>query len=268
MLLFQSQQNALRRGRLASPSGRSSGPQDDNEEIDDIDRASSFSRTQTSMSGFPFMNLRTLRIVPRISLDQNFSLSQGSAVSSRNNSQALDADGNVGDPLEPFAPMSTHEIDFHVQLDDIVPKVIACKIQCHHELWYRLAYGRPCDRRVSGGYGLVPTRFAGRPLIHAKFSRCDSETNHTSPWRSRLKQQPCNDSPSPVEGEGRRGRQTRVTSIDYTNAEEVVLNNTQDAEKNLLHNEDALPSDSPRFLFHPYNKRKVKFALANISPRR
>lgn len=142
-----------------------------------------------------------------------------------------------------------------MKLEKIIPNLIATKIQGHHELWYQLAYGRPCDRRVSGGYGLVSARLDEKRPAREKHTRVLGLTHITS-WRSRPKQPPWNETytSSPREGQS---EQNRVTAIDYTNAEDVTLSTAQDGDGNFLQSEDALPPRAPRFLVHPYDKRKV-----------
>ena len=49
----------------------------------------------------------------------------------------------------------------------------------------------------------------------------------------------------------------QITSIDYGNADEVVLSSTQEIDVDVLLPENTLPEGAPRFLLHPYAKRKV-----------
>lgn len=158
---------------------------------------------------------------------------------------------DIGDPMESFSPVTDSALEGEVMHDD-VPNIIGDKIQKHHELWYRLAYGRPRDRRVSGGYALHPAMLGGKPLPRPGNTNGVGLT-HVASWRSR---------PKPLTGDccSPQG-QVRVTSIDYGNADEVVLNNTLDLDRDILCAEDTLPEGAPRFMLHPYNKRKVRLYL-------
>eukprot|EP00903_Cladosiphon_okamuranus_P018054 g16615.t1 len=60
---------------------------------------------------------------------------------------------------------------------------------------------------------------------------------------------------------GRPRDRRPITSIDYGNADEVVLSHTQESDGDLLKAEDELPDGSPKFLIHPYDKRKVVWDL-------
>lgn len=180
----------------------------------------------------------------------------------------LPPDEELGDPLDSFSPLNDGALE-DGNLDNVVPTIISGKIQGHHELWYRLAYGRSLDRRVSGGYGLMPARLAGKPLPHSR-SQNDTQLAHITSWRSRPQQTPWVDNPgspqsarSAASNSGPRSGHShrRVMSIDYGNADEVVLSNTQDAETPVLGRDDVLPPGAPRFLIHPYDQRKVLRAL-------
>lgn len=155
----------------------------------------------------------------------------------------------MGDPMESFSSVTSHGLGGAVKHND-VPKIIASKIQGHHELWYRLAYGRSRDRRVSGGYALQPAMLGGVPLLHPKYTEGSGQT-HIPSWKSR---------PNPWLGDpGSPPSELhmRVTSIDYGNAEEVVLASTEDVDINILYDENTLPIGAPRFMIHPYGKHKV-----------
>lgn len=161
---------------------------------------------------------------------------------------------DLGDAMESFSPVTDHSLDGAVMQDD-VPDIIAGKIQRHHELWYRLAYGRSRDRRVSGGFGLQPATIAGKPLSHPKQTGGRGLT-HIASWKSRPK--PWADGFKSPQNDGHQ----KISSIDYGNAEEVVLSNTQDAEDVILRGEDTLPEDAPKYMIHPYDKRKVSYILS------
>lgn len=169
--------------------------------------------------------------------------------------------------MEPFSPLNGRDLE-EAKIDNTVPAVIADKIQSHHELWYRLAYGRTRDRRVSGGYGMAPARLAGKPVPRAQ-AQDGTHLPHITSWRSRPQQlkpwagetpSSFQSATSAVSGGGGqpKGHFSRgVMSIDYTNAHEVVLSNTRDAEGAVLGGDDVLPPEAPKFLIHPYDKRKV-----------
>lgn len=163
----------------------------------------------------------------------------------------------VEDPMGSFSPVTDNALDGAI-LRDEVPDIIANKIQNHHELWYHLAYGRPRDRRVTGGYALQPARLAGKPLPrpNPKNSRASGLT-HISSWRTRPL--PWSEAGSP---DGHAvGSQKPMTPIDYGNADEVVLCYSQELDGDILKAEDALPVGSPKYLLHPYDKRKVRTML-------
>lgn len=162
------------------------------------------------------------------------------------------------DPMVSFSPVTDSALDGAI-LHDEVPDIIGNKIQKHHELWYHLAYGRPRDRRVSGGYALQPARLAGQPLPrpNVKHSKASGLT-HIASWRTRPR--PWSETGSPDDHAA--GGHKPITSIDYGNADEVVLSNTQEADGDILQAEDTLPVGSPKFMLHPYDKRKVRTILS------
>lgn len=160
----------------------------------------------------------------------------------------------MDDPMESFSPVTDNSQGGAV-LHDEVPDIIANKIQKHHELWYHLAYGRPRDRRVSGGYGLQSARLGGKPLPRPNRKRSEvSGLTHIASWKSRPRLWSDIGSPDANATPGHRP----ITSIDYGNADEVVLSHTQEADEDSLIAEDALPAGSPEFMLHPYDKRKVR----------
>lgn len=158
----------------------------------------------------------------------------------------------MDDPMESFSPVTDNALDGAISHDEI-PTIIADKIQKHHELWYQLAYGRPRDRRVSGGYALQPAKLGGQPLPRPNRNRHEaSGLTPVASWKAR----PVSDVGSPTAHAA--GRHRPITSIDYGNAGEVVLSNTQDADDDMLKKvDDTLPIGSPKYLLHPYDKRKV-----------
>lgn len=159
------------------------------------------------------------------------------------------------DPMESFAAVTDNAQDGAILLRDEVPGIIANKIQKHHELWYQLAYGRPRDRRVSGGYGLQPARLGGKPLPRPNPRRPEvSGLAHIASWKSRPRLWSDIGSPDANTAPGHKP----ITSIDYGNADEVVLSHTQEADGDLLNADDVLPDGSPKFMLHPYDKRKVR----------
>ncbi|CBN79924.1 conserved unknown protein [Ectocarpus siliculosus] len=165
----------------------------------------------------------------------------------------LSASHGVDDPMDSFRPVTTDASDGAV-LQDEVPDIIANKIQKHHELWYLLAYGRPRDRRVSGGYALQPARIGGQPLPRPNAENSEvSGLTHIASWKSRPRLWSDIGSPVACAAGGHRP----ITSIDYGNADEVVLSNTQEADEDMLNADDTLPAGSPKFLIHPYDRRKV-----------
>lgn len=160
----------------------------------------------------------------------------------------------MDDPMESFSPVTDNAQDGAVPRDE-VPDIIASKIQKHHELWYPLAYGRPRDRRVSGGYGMQPARLGGKPLPRPNPKRAEvSGLTHIASWKSRPRLWSDIGSPDANAAAGHRP----ITSIDYGNADEVVLSNTQEVDGDVLKAEDALPDGSPKFMLHPYDRRKVR----------
>lgn len=162
------------------------------------------------------------------------------------------------DPMTSFSPVTDNVLDGAV-LHDEVPDIIANKIQKHHELWYHLAYGRPRDRRVTGGYALQPARLNGRPLPRPKpKNSITSGLTHIASWRTRP--MPWSEAASPDVHAG--GAHRPITSIDYGNADEVVLNHTQEVHGDMLIADDTLPAGSPKYMIHPYNKRKVRTTLS------
>lgn len=184
---------------------------------------------------------------------------QPSRIDSRKTT-TLPPEEELEDALVYFSPLNEDGLE-DGKLDNVVPTIISGRIQGHHELWYRLAYGKSLDRRVSGGYGLMPARLAGKPLPRPR-AHDDPLLAHVTSWRSRPQQSPWVDSPgspqsvkSATSNSGQRPR--RVMSIDYGNADEVVLSNTQEVETPALCRNDVLPLGAPRFLIHPYNQRKV-----------
>lgn len=158
------------------------------------------------------------------------------------------------DPMVSFSSVTAESLDGAI-LHDEVPDIIASKIQKHHEAWYHLAYGRPRDKRVTGGYALQPARLAGRPLPHPnRRSSTNSGLTHISSWRTR---------PVPWSEVGSPdahavGTHKQITSIDYGNADEVVLSYTHEVHEDILKAEDTLPAGSPKYMIHPYDKRKVR----------
>ncbi|CAM9898271.1 unnamed protein product [Ectocarpus sp. 8 AP-2014] len=155
--------------------------------------------------------------------------------------------------MDSFRPVTTDAADGAV-LQDEVPDIIANKIQKHHELWYLLAYGRPRDRRVSGGYALQPAKIGGQPLPRPNAENSEvSGLTHIASWKSRPRLWSDIGSPVAYAAGGHRP----ITSIDYGNADEVVLSNTQEADEGMLKADDTLPAGSPKFLIHPYDRRKV-----------
>ncbi|CAM9958680.1 unnamed protein product, partial [Ectocarpus fasciculatus] len=165
----------------------------------------------------------------------------------------LSASQGIDDPMDSFRPVTTDAADGAV-LQDEVPDIIANKIQKHHELWYLLAYGRPRDRRVSGGYALQPAKLGGQPLPRSNVESSEaSGLAHIASWKSRPRLWSDIGSPVAYAAGGHRP----ITSIDYGNADEVVLSHTQESDEGMLKAEDTLPIGSPRFLIHPYDRRKV-----------
>lgn len=126
-------------------------------------------------------------------------------------------------PLESFSAVINHGTDGALRRDDI-PDMIASKIHDHHELWHRVAVGQPSDKRA--GVGLSP-----HPAMDAASS------------------------PSVCTTHG--GGKGRGSSIDYSNAKELTLGTTYYNEE-ILCKENALPQEAPRFMIHPYDKRKVE----------
>lgn len=156
--------------------------------------------------------------------------------------------------MDSFRPVTTDAADGAV-LQDEVPDIIANKIQKHHELWYLLAYGRPRDRRVSGGYALQPAKLGGQPLPRSNVESSEaSGLTHIASWKSRPRLWSDIGSPVAYAAGGHRP----ITSIDYGNADEVVLSHTQESDEGMLKAEDTLPVGSPKFLIHPYDRRKVR----------
>lgn len=171
---------------------------------------------------------------------------------------ASSAAQGMDDPMESFSSVTDNAQDGAV-LRDKVPDIIATKIQKHHELWYHLAYGRPRDRRVSGGYALQPARLGGEPLPRPNPKRSEvSGLTHIASWKSRPRLWSDIGSPDANAAAGHRP----ITSIDYGNADEVVLSNTQEADGDILKAEDTLPVGSPKFMLHPYDKRKVRLEIS------
>lgn len=165
---------------------------------------------------------------------------------------AVPSTQDMDDPMESFSPVTDNAQDGAI-LRDEVPDIIGNKIQKHHELWYHLAYGRPRDRRVTGGYALQPARLDGKPLPRPNAKRTDmSGLTHIASWKSRPRL--WSDIGSPIAcPDGHK----QVTSIDYGNAHEVVLSHTQESGEDIMMPEDALPDGSPKYMLHPYDKRKV-----------
>lgn len=160
----------------------------------------------------------------------------------------------MDDPMESFSPVTDNAQDGAI-LRDEVPDIIGNKIQKHHELWYHLAYGRPRDQRVSGGYALQPARLDGKPLPRPNPKRSDmSGLTHIASWKSRPRL--WSDIGSPIACAA--GGHKQVTSIDYGNAHEVVLSHTQESGEGIMVAEDALPDGAPKYMIHPYDKRKVR----------
>lgn len=180
--------------------------------------------------------------------------SAGGAITISGTDPLSSAAQELDDPMESFSPV-TDSAQAGAILHDEVPDIIATKIQKHHELWYQLAYGRPRDRRVSGGYGLQPARLEGKPLPRPNPKRSEvSGLTHIASWKSRPRLWSDIGSPDANAAAGHKP----ITSIDYGNADEVVLSHTQEADGDLLKAEDALPDGSPKFMLHPYDKRKVR----------
>lgn len=160
----------------------------------------------------------------------------------------------MDDPMQSFSPVTDNALDGAVSGDE-VPMIIADKIQKHHELWYRLAYGRPRDRRVSGGYALQPAKLGGQPLPRPDPNRDEaSGLTPVASWKARPRL--WSDVGSPLAHGSAKHRP--ISSIDYGNAGEVVLSNTQEADEDMLKKDDTLPVGSPKYLLHPYDKRKVR----------
>lgn len=192
--------------------------------------------------------------LPRLGLRRKRQLEDGTRATLRRMPASIDLvtppDG-IGDPMESFSPVTKNSVDGAVRRDE-VPDIIGSKIQGHHELWYRLAYGSRRDRRVSGGFALQPAMLSGKPLPRPKTAEATGLT-HIASWRSRPK--PWSSMATSPQGEGAH---RHITSIDYGNADEVVLTNTQDAcDVDILGSQNVLPEGAPKFMFHPYDKRKV-----------
>lgn len=180
--------------------------------------------------------------------------SAASAISLAGTDPVSSAAQGIDDPMESFSPVTDNAQAGAILRDD-VPDIIASKIQKHHELWYHLAYGRPRDRRVSGGYGMQPARLGGKPLPRPNPKRSEvSGLTHIASWKSRPRLWSDIGSPDANAAAGHRP----ITSIDYGNADEVVLSNTQEPDGDILKAEDALPDGSPKFMIHPYDRRKVR----------
>lgn len=155
----------------------------------------------------------------------------------------------IGDPMIWFSPVTDHALDGAVSCDE-VPDIIGQKIRGHHELWHRLAHGRSRDRRVGGGYALQPAPVSGRPLPR-RMSLGGSALTQIASWTGRPK--PGSNNMASPQGHGHKP----ISSIDYGNADEVVLSNTQDMDGDVVCPEKTLPDDAPRFMVHPYAKQKV-----------
>lgn len=250
MLLFNRIRNGRRRSRLgetgtqevmAMPGGTSGTGVVTNNDV-------SHSRRRRSILGrVPKVPMRWRRKVGRRG-------SAEGAITIAGTDPGSSAAQEMDDPMESFSPVTDNAQDGAI-LRDEVPDIIANKIQKHHELWYQLAYGRPRDRRVSGGYGLQPARLGGKPLPRPNYKRSEvSGLTHIASWKSRPRLWSDIGSPDANAATGHKP----ITSINYGNADEVVLSHTQESDGDLLKAEDALPDGSPNFMLHPYNKRKVR----------
>ncbi|CAM9173045.1 unnamed protein product, partial [Discosporangium mesarthrocarpum] len=130
---------------------------------------------------------------------------------------------------------------------------ISAKIQGHHSLWYRLAYGHAYDQQVGGGVGFTmpkrtPEAFEG----------------DFPPWRRRSKEEgelltPFSNTFRGIE---------RLRSIKHSNSGEITLTSPisdsgecNSGDHNIVHNDIELPSNAPRFLVHPHDKRKLVWDL-------
>lgn len=130
----------------------------------------------------------------------------------------------LGKALESFSAVINHDTDGAVKRDGI-PDIIVSKIHDHHELKHHVAVGQPSDKQAVVGLSPHPAIDAAR-------------------------------SPSVCSTQG--GERDRVSSIDYSNAKELTLNAIYYNEKDILCKENALPKGAPRFMIHPYAKRKVE----------
>lgn len=255
MLLFNRIRNGRRRSRLretgtqdvARPGGSSGTRNIANDE------ASQSRRRRFILGRMPKFAMRWRREGER-------RRSAASAKTMAGTDPMASAAHEVDDPMESFSPVIDNAQDGAI-LRDEVPDIIANKIQRHHELWYQLAYGRPRDRRVSGGYGLQPARLEGKPLPRPNPKRPEaSGLTHIASWKSRPRLWSDIGSPDANAPAGHKP----ITSIDYGNADEVVLSNTQDADGAVLIAEDALPDGSPNFMIHPYDKLKVRTGIVAV----
>lgn len=143
-------------------------------------------------------------------------------------------------------------------MHDDVADLLSRKIYKHHQLWHRLAFGKP--RRPSG-YALQGP--GGTPLPHSEPTPTPRKVlTHIASWKSPPKAW-TGECASP---QGNGGH-NQITSIDYGNADEVVLSSTQDADIDVLRAENTLPEGAPRFMLHPYAKRKVLPGDGGMHPR-
>lgn len=133
-------------------------------------------------------------------------------------------------------------------MHDDVADLLSRKIYKHHQLWHRLAFGKP---RRPTGYALQPMGPGGTPLPHSEPTP-RRVLPHIASWKSPPKVW-SGDCASPQGNGGHK----QIISIDYGNADEVVLSSTQDADADVLRAENTLPEGAPRFMLHPYAKRKV-----------
>lgn len=180
-----------------------------------------------------------------------------SAVSQQDNNQPLEENRKQArDLFDKFSVAAGNSRGNYGKPDNAVPEAIANRIQEHHELWHRYAYGKSCDCPMSGGHSSVPTRSEVKPVPRA---RSRQGMIQITSWRSRPKPQPLDEGwSSPQQVEASPGQHS-TTPLDYNNADDVVLNNTQDSDdRSVLQRDDVLPPGSPRLLVHPYNRRKVK----------
>lgn len=160
----------------------------------------------------------SLRGLQERSLRSSMSRSDSSVESSSSPSTKL------GKPFRSFSAVINGGTDGAVRRDGI-PDIIASKIHDRDELWHRVAVGQPSDKRAGVGLSLHPA------------------IDTTS---------------SPSMCTTQDGERKRASPIDYSNAKELTLSTTHYNEKDTLCKENALPKGAPRFMIHPYAKRKVE----------